>query len=100
MDILCPLSTIPENPSTGCLPENILLRTKGGTIHDVLRAQRMDSNTQAKFRRLAPVINTYDDQDADDMGQAEVEGEELHLPEPGCDSDSGSDWESERNWLF
>ena len=83
------MSTIPESPSTGCLPESVVLRTTGGTIYDVLWAQRMESNTRNMLSSHQPVIHTYEDDDSI-MGQDEYEDDCLRPP-PDYDTDAGSD---------
>ena len=43
---------------TTTTPESVMLATGGGTIHDMLRAQRSDYKASVESQRLAPIVTT------------------------------------------
>ena len=78
-----------------------MLATGGGTIHDMLRAQRSDYKASLERQKLAPMLATY----ADDVEHREHEerimeeeeaefeegDEDLLHPPPDYDTDASSD---------
>ena len=89
---------------TTTTPESVMLATGGGTIHDMLRAQRSDYKASVESQRLAPILATYaDDEEHREHEEQIIEEEEgefskediddellLALP-PDYDTDASSD---------
>ena len=98
------MNPIPESAPSTITPESVMLATGGGTIHDMLRAQRSDYNASRESQRLAPLLATYaDDEDCREHEDTIMEEEEPELneeelndelllgPPPGYDTDASSD---------